>query len=119
MAGIINHQWSSTRQEKAKRDGYTVNKEGSYLDGPGLGSSGYRSHSTHCHRPSSSEVWCTLESYTAGQRVHWLGLGWGRGQRELVADRLTLEQSVPSYSYNEGYQHRSGLRSYSVCLCVY
>ena len=35
------------------------------LVGPDLYSEDYSSHSIHCHHPSSSEVWYTLELNTA------------------------------------------------------
>ena len=45
------------------------------LVGPDLYSECYSSHNIHCHHPSSSEVWCTLELNTAYILVQMLGEG--------------------------------------------
>ena len=52
--------------------------------GPGLCSDDYSSHGIHCHHSSSSEVWYTLESYTACVQVQILWEGLENGHHYLL-----------------------------------
>ena len=52
------------------------------LAGPCLCSEDYSSCNIHCHHPSVSEFWYTLESYTACVQVRTLGEGLVEGLEE-------------------------------------
>jgi len=56
------------------------------LVGPCLCRENYSSHNIHCHHPSSSEVWCTLEPNTAYMQVQRQGKQLREGAGEGVGE---------------------------------